>query len=126
MRPQFPDLDGDAPELSATDLKRQLDSGQKVTLLDTRRPEDFEAWRITHPNLTAVNVPFTATLGDLRGRLRAFEEPREVFVDRLLDDLPPRPANFERIIAINLGQESASDEEAFELELGPNNCAVSE
>ena len=69
---------------------------------------------------------FTARLGELRERLRAFEEDREAFVERLLDDLPPRPANFERIIAINLGQESASATEAFELELGPNNCAVSE
>jgi len=69
---------------------------------------------------------FTATLGELRERLRAFGESREAFVDRALTELPPRPANFERIIAINLGTESADSDEAFELELGPNNCAVAE
>ena len=45
-------------------------------------------------------------------------------VDRIAGDLPPRPANFERIVAANLGTESMEDEEAFEAELGPNNCAV--
>jgi glyoxylase-like metal-dependent hydrolase (beta-lactamase superfamily II)/rhodanese-related sulfurtransferase len=67
---------------------------------------------------------FTARIGDLRERLVAFEAEKEAFVERVLDDLPPRPSNFERIIAVNLGRESASVEEAFELELGPNNCAV--
>jgi hypothetical protein len=48
------------------------------------------------------------------------------FVDLVLADMPPRPANYEEIIGINLGQEDADDEEAFELELGPNNCAASQ
>jgi hypothetical protein len=39
--------------------------------------------------------------------------------------MPPRPANYEEIIAVNLGLDSATDEESFELELGPNNCAAS-
>ncbi|MDS0220488.1 MBL fold metallo-hydrolase [Haloarcula sp. S1AR25-5A] len=68
---------------------------------------------------------FTATLGTLRDRLRAFEMGREAFVEYICDDMPPRPANFERIIAINLGTETADDDTAFELELGPNNCAAS-
>jgi hypothetical protein len=46
------------------------------------------------------------------------------FVAYVTADMPPRPANFERVIAINLGQETADDEAAFELELGPNNCAA--
>ena len=49
---------------------------------------------------------------------------RDAFVDRVAEDLPPRPANFERIVATNLGTESLDDEDAFEVELGPNNCAV--
>jgi len=32
---------------------------------------------------------------------------------------------FERIIATNLGVEDVPDEDAFELERGPNNCAAS-
>jgi hypothetical protein len=38
--------------------------------------------------------------------------------------MPPRPNNFERIIETNLGRTDATDEEAFEWELGPNNCAA--
>jgi hypothetical protein len=49
----------------------------------------------------------------------------EAFVELVLSDMPPRPSNYERIIATNLGQEEIDDGEAFELELGPNNCAAS-
>ncbi|KAB1197494.1 MULTISPECIES: MBL fold metallo-hydrolase [Haloferax] len=69
---------------------------------------------------------YTATLGELRDRMPALGMTREAFVDSFLSDAPPRPSNFEEIIAINLGRASADDDEAFELELGPNNCAVSE
>jgi hypothetical protein len=48
------------------------------------------------------------------------------FVELILSDMPPRPANYEDIIATNLGQRTADDEEAFTLELGPNNCAASQ
>ena len=67
---------------------------------------------------------FTATIEDLERGLSVFEESQDAFVERVSRDLPPRPNNFERIIAVNLGRETATDEEAFELELGPNNCAV--
>jgi hypothetical protein len=63
-------------------------------------------------------------MGDLRRRLRALSLPRDEFVDSLLAGMPPRPANYEEIIAVNLGRERADDEESFELELGPNNCAA--
>ncbi len=67
---------------------------------------------------------FTATLGSLRNALEAFDEDRAEFVERAVAELPPRPNNFERIIDINLGRESVTSDVAFELELGPNNCAV--
>jgi hypothetical protein len=68
---------------------------------------------------------YTAPLGEIRERLRVFDESKEEFVARMTGELPPQPANAERIVAINLGQETVEDEEAFELELGPNNCAAS-
>jgi len=37
--------------------------------------------------------------------------------------MPPRPENYEDIIATNLGQR-ALDDDAAELERGPNNCAA--
>ena len=68
---------------------------------------------------------YAATLGDLRDRLAVFSMDRQSFTGRMVMDTPDRPANFERIVAINLGRDGADDETAFELELGPNNCAAS-
>jgi glyoxylase-like metal-dependent hydrolase (beta-lactamase superfamily II) len=70
-----------------------------------------------------IDGSYSATLGALRGRLWPFETTEEEFVERILDGLPPRPANFERLIAINLGERDV-DGDALELELGPNNCAA--
>lgn len=58
----FPDLDADAPEVSARELKRRIDAGEEVTVLDTRRPDDYGAWHLTGPSVRTVNVPFTAFL----------------------------------------------------------------
>lgn len=49
----------------------------------------------------------------------------ETFVEELLADMPPRPANYRTIVAINLGEEAVGEDLAFRLELGPNNCATS-
>ncbi|MBX0322157.1 MBL fold metallo-hydrolase [Halomicroarcula sp. F13] len=72
----------------------------------------------------AADGTYTAWLGTLRERLPAFRLDRATFVDRICGDIPPRPANFERIVAVNLGSDDADDDTAFELELGPNNCAA--
>ena len=69
---------------------------------------------------------YTARLGDLRDRLSAFSMDEDEFVDYVLSDMPPRPANYEEIIETNLGRTDVDDADAFELELGPNNCAVSQ
>ncbi len=73
----------------------------------------------------AADGTHTARLGDLRHSLDVFSQQRESFVQDTLGDMPPRPNNFEAIIATNLGRQSVADDEAFELELGPNNCAAS-
>jgi glyoxylase-like metal-dependent hydrolase (beta-lactamase superfamily II) len=69
---------------------------------------------------------YTAPLGELVNRMDALTVDEQTFVDIVLADMPPRPANYEEIIATNLGQQDADDDEAFELELGPNNCAASQ
>jgi glyoxylase-like metal-dependent hydrolase (beta-lactamase superfamily II)/rhodanese-related sulfurtransferase len=69
---------------------------------------------------------YTAALDDLRERMDALSMDEADFVEFIVADMPPQPANYEEIIATNLGQESPDDERAFELELGPNNCAASE
>ena len=69
---------------------------------------------------------YTAPIGQLLEEMDALTMERDDFVELILSDMPPRPANYMDIIATNLGQQEADDEEAFELELGPNNCAASQ
>jgi glyoxylase-like metal-dependent hydrolase (beta-lactamase superfamily II) len=69
---------------------------------------------------------YTAPLGDLVEQMDALSMDEDAFVDLVLADMPPRPANYEDIITTNLGQETVDDQRAFELELGPNNCAASQ
>jgi glyoxylase-like metal-dependent hydrolase (beta-lactamase superfamily II) len=76
------------------------------------------------PERVPVDGTHAATLGDLRERIPAFSQDQETFVERILDSLGSPPANYEQIIAVNLGQETVDEDDAFELELGPNNCAV--
>ena len=71
-------------------------------------------------------APYTAELGQLRARLSAFSEPRSSFVDRIVNSVGEPPANHDRIVGLNLGRETVDDAAAFELELGPNNCAVAD
>ncbi|MEF8852225.1 MAG: MBL fold metallo-hydrolase, partial [Haloarculaceae archaeon] len=74
----------------------------------------------------AADGTYTATLGELVERMDALSMDEESFVETVLADMPPRPANYEDIIATNLGQTEVDDEAAFTLELGPNNCAASQ
>lgn len=74
----------------------------------------------------AEDGTYTASLGELKATMDALSMEKSAFVELILQDMPPRPANYEEIIQTNLGQQEADDEEAFELELGPNNCAASQ
>lgn len=112
-----PDLQGDAdPEALAGELYTTLTErfagipDETVVAPGHIRPETLP--------------PYTAELGDLRARLAAFSEPRAAFVDRIVRSVGEPPANHGQIVAINLGREAVDDTTAFELELGPNNCAV--
>ena len=74
----------------------------------------------------AEDGTYTAPIGELTETMDALTMDEDDFVDLILSDMPPRPANYVDIIETNLGQQEADDEEAFELELGPNNCAASQ
>jgi glyoxylase-like metal-dependent hydrolase (beta-lactamase superfamily II)/rhodanese-related sulfurtransferase len=71
----------------------------------------------------AADRSYTARLGAVRDR-DVFSLPHVEFVDTVCAEMPPRPANYREIIATNLGRRETDDDEAFELELGPNNCAA--
>ncbi len=69
---------------------------------------------------------YLAPLDEVEAEIDLLGTDQSAFVEQVLSDMPPRPSNYEDIIATNLGQQSATTDEAFELELGPNNCAASE
>lgn len=72
----------------------------------------------------AADGSFTDRLGDIAAAMPALDRDRESFVEFVLADMPPRPDNYEDIIATNLGQRALDDDTAAELERGPNNCAA--
>ncbi|WP_435179826.1 MBL fold metallo-hydrolase [Halorussus sp. AFM4] len=119
-RPDLERGDGGARDLAATlydTLRDRLLALSDDTLVAPgHRTPDAE------PNPDEGGA-YAARIGAIRERLR-IPDDREAFVDRVLGSLPPRPANFEDIVPANLGRESPDDETAFEMELGPNNCAV--
>ena len=74
--------------------------------------------------LPADDGTYIARLDALRERLPALSMGEEEFLEYVTSHMPPQPANFETIVAINLGLDEADDAAAFALELGPNNCAA--
>ena len=68
--------------------------------------------------------PVVARLSEVKERNEAFCQDRETLVAALAGDVPEQPPNFERIKLANVGSEEVSEEEADELELGPNRCAA--
>lgn len=77
-------------------------------------------------NAESENGTYTAQLGDLEERMDALDMDFDEFIEFIQSDMPPRPSNYEEIIATNLGKQEPSDEKAFALERGPNNCAASQ
>jgi glyoxylase-like metal-dependent hydrolase (beta-lactamase superfamily II) len=69
--------------------------------------------------------PIRARLGDLRDSLDLLGLDHEAFVERLTADLPEKPSAYETVIGVNAGERSVdTEEEAAEIETGPNNCAA--
>ena len=73
----------------------------------------------------AEDGTYTATIGELVETMPVLSLDKDAFVDRILEDMPPRPSNYQSIIAANLGKTTVDPDEAFRMELGPNNCATS-
>ena len=66
-----------------------------------------------------------APLGDVHSRLDLADLDEEAFVERMIENVPTKPDNYETVIAINRGEESVeSATEATSLETGANNCAA--
>ncbi len=118
-RPDLEDGDAGAPE-AANQLHQSLH--ERILTL----PNSTLVGGAHHSDAAPVadDGTYTATLGEIHSRMPALSMEREEFVEYVLADMPARPANYLDIIATNLGEKETGDEEAFELELGPNNCAA--
>lgn len=72
-----------------------------------------------------LGVPVGSTLGAVRKDLDLLTIDEETFVGRLTEEMPEEPPNYETIVETNRGHETLEDEEeAEQLELGPNNCSA--
>lgn len=118
-----PDLE--AGSAGAPEAARQLHTTLHDRILSLPESTLIAGGHIGADAPTAQDGTYTACLKTLRDRLPVLTLEEDAFVTTVLSSMPPRPANYETIIDINLGVQVADDEEAFELELGPNNCAVS-
>lgn len=120
-RPDIEGTDDEAARTAATELYETLQS--TILLLS-----DDVLVAPAHFSDTATprdDGTYATKLGDLKHGMDALSMDHEAFVEFILSDMPPRPANYEEIIETNLGQRTTDNKEAFELELGPNNCAAS-
>ncbi|ELY43819.1 MBL fold metallo-hydrolase [Natronorubrum sulfidifaciens] len=120
-RPDLEEGDDGAPE-AASQLYESLQ--ERVLSL----PDDtlIGGAHFSDAAVPAEDGTYTAPVGQLKSDMAALTMDEDDFVELILSDMPPRPANYEDIIPTNLGQQEADDDEAFELELGPNNCAASQ
>ncbi|ELY81951.1 MBL fold metallo-hydrolase [Natrinema gari] len=120
-RPDLEEGDDGAPEAAAQlyeSLQERVLSLPDDTLIGGAHASDAAE--------PAEDGTYTAPLEQLEAEMDALTMDEDAFVELILSDMPPRPANYEEIIPTNLGQQTADDEDAFELELGPNNCAASQ
>ncbi len=121
-------LDGvGRPDLEDADRAGELAGQQYHTLHDLlfAYPDDTRVF----PGHVEATTPladdgFARSLGAVRASLDIADLSHDAFADALTTGLPPRPANYEEIVATNLGRREL-DAETLELERGPNNCAVS-
>ena len=68
---EFPETEAEIEPTSPESLKRRIDAGDRVTLLDTRAQSDFEEWHITDDTVTTINVPYFEFLDGIDDELVA-------------------------------------------------------
>ncbi|MBS3765069.1 MBL fold metallo-hydrolase [Candidatus Bipolaricaulota bacterium] len=90
-------------------------------------PGHFNVSKVGQADGVKPGAPIFSTIGYLRQNNRALQMDEEEFVEFMQENLPSKPPNYEDIIGLNLGKmNEISEDEAIELELGPNRCAASE
>jgi glyoxylase-like metal-dependent hydrolase (beta-lactamase superfamily II) len=71
-----------------------------------------------------LSGPVMPSLAEVRTTVSELSLGAEPFVDWMVGDLPPKPANHDTIIGLNLGLRQVPEDEVGRLETGGNSCAV--
>jgi glyoxylase-like metal-dependent hydrolase (beta-lactamase superfamily II) len=64
------------------------------------------------------------TLGSLKKKNKLLSMPKNEFVKFMVSTVPPRPANYEKIVQINKNVTACDQIKMGDLEEGPNSCAI--
>jgi len=121
-----PDLEaqlGDDPETTAEDLAEALHRTVTETLAVLPPATRLFPGHREPDGARAADGTFSTTVEGVHAVLDDVGRDRDAFVDAVLSESTP-PQNYRRIVDVNLGRADVDDEDAFELELGPNNCAA--
>jgi glyoxylase-like metal-dependent hydrolase (beta-lactamase superfamily II)/rhodanese-related sulfurtransferase len=119
-----PDLE--AGDEGATEAAQQLYESLQGRILSLDGDVIVAGGHRAEKETAAGDGTYTARLETLRDEMAVLSMDQADFVEYILSNMPPRPANYETIIDANLGHREIDDEEAFRIELGPNNCAASQ
>jgi glyoxylase-like metal-dependent hydrolase (beta-lactamase superfamily II)/rhodanese-related sulfurtransferase len=126
-------IDGVArPDLEAAAATGDTDSGDLARALHRTVTETIgtlpPSTRLfpAHHALDEDRAPdgaFSTTVDGVHDVLDRIGRDEDAFIAAVQTDAT-RPNNYETIIDVNLGRSTVDDANAFELELGPNNCAA--
>lgn len=115
-----PDLHDKAKEFAANLYSTYQDRILKYPDDTVILPAHFDTNSITvkHKELIAD------TIGSVRKKIRLLSIPRDEFIQFMVSSVPPRPANYEKIIQINKALTPCDRVDMGDLEAGPNSCAI--
>ncbi|HEX6853595.1 MAG TPA: MBL fold metallo-hydrolase [Candidatus Polarisedimenticolaceae bacterium] len=115
------------------DLERgDAGAGEAARLLHrslTRRlralPPAMRAWPAHHAHPVALDgVPVHTRLGEALDGIEALAMDEESFARSVAEALPPKPPNFQVVLAVNEGRAPLGELDPLDLEAGPNRCAA--
>lgn len=116
-RPDLQDPDPTASREAAEDLHTTLNS----KILDRSDQTMILPGHYPGGRLEGALAP---TLGEVKATIEHLRLDTEPFVDWMVGDLPPKPANHDTIIGLNLGLQQVPEDDIGRLETGGNSCAV--
>ncbi|HEY7733411.1 MAG TPA: MBL fold metallo-hydrolase [Nitrososphaera sp.] len=115
-----PDLHSKAREFASN----LYNTYQKVVL---KFPDDT-AILPAHFDTSSITVkhgePIVDTLGSIKKKNKLLSMPKDEFVGFMVSTVPPRPANYEKIVRMNKNITPCDQIKMGDLEEGPNSCAI--